>query len=95
MCVPEVEAPVMTSVKVVPDDSQFAAGENYLNFSPLSKPFSPTIFHLPELEAADSKLVVVDLSHCWRRLGHMLSVCLDLVWSVSRDWREDRSCCFS
>ena len=26
MCVPEVEAPVMTSVKVVPDDSQFAAG---------------------------------------------------------------------
>ena len=35
-----------------------------------------------------SKLVVVDLSHCWRRLdlGHMLSVCLDLVWSVSRDW---------
>ena len=32
------------------------------------------------------KLVVVDLSHCWRRLGHMLSVCLDLVWSVSRDW---------
>ena len=46
MCVPEVEAPVMTSVKVVPDDSQFAAGENYLNFSPLSKPFSPTIFHL-------------------------------------------------
>ena len=27
MCVPEVEAPVMTSVKVVPDDSSFAAGE--------------------------------------------------------------------
>ena len=65
MCVPEVEAPVMTSVKVVPDDSQFAAGENYLNFSPLSKLFSPTTFLLPELEAADSKLVVVDFTAEW------------------------------
>jgi thioredoxin len=43
MCVPEVEAPVMTSVKVVPDDSSFAA----------------------ELEAADSKLVVVDFTAEW------------------------------
>jgi len=43
MCVPEVEAPVMTSVKVVPDDAQFAA----------------------ELEAAESKLVVVDFTAEW------------------------------
>merc|ERR1712032_670800 len=43
MCVPEVEAPVMTSVKVVSDDSQFAA----------------------ELEAAGSKLVVVDFTAEW------------------------------
>merc|ERR1711971_637911 len=43
MCVPEVEAPVMTSVKIVPDDAQFAA----------------------ELEAAGSKLVVVDFTAEW------------------------------
>ena len=33
MCVPEVEAPVMTSVKVVPDDAQFAAGDTKIVFS--------------------------------------------------------------
>ena len=77
MCVPEGEAPVMTSVKVVPDDLQFAAGENIwklFNWYPLKISFThdldivvvvdPLIFST-ELEAAGNKLVVVDFTAEW------------------------------
>ena len=40
MCVPEVEAPVMTSVKVVPDDASFAAGKLVFSLSVLIFPLT-------------------------------------------------------
>ena len=67
MCVPEVEAPVMTSVKIVPDDSSFAAGKHkYGLLSTNHQPHNNLFQYLSlELEAADSKLVVVDFTAEW------------------------------